>query len=282
MFTKKCAIFYKTQFLTLRGEEHMMVSDIFSKRALVRAACQGEVVYALWDGGRLTAYHGSPLAGGAPGGRELDPQKVQLLAPCQPGKVVAIGLNYHLHAKEMNMEPPAEPLLFLKPPTSVIGPRAAIIKPQISKRVDFEGELGVVIGKSCFAVSVDRALDYVLGYTCLNDVTARDLQAQDIQFTRSKSFDSFCPLGPAIALDVNPSRLGLQTLVNGQVKQSGNTSDMIFDIAFIVSYISRVMTLHPGDVIATGTPPGVGALRVGDVVVVEVEGIGRLENKLAQ
>jgi 2-keto-4-pentenoate hydratase/2-oxohepta-3-ene-1,7-dioic acid hydratase in catechol pathway len=260
----------------------MAFGNIFSKRALVRVACQGEVVYALWDGERLWAYHGSPWAGGGVGRREMDPQKAQLLAPCRPGKVVAVGLNYHKHAQEMNMALPGEPMLFLKPSTSVIGPGAGIIKPRISQRVEFEGDLGVVMAKSCFAVGVEAALDYVLGYTCLNDVTARDLQARDGQFTRSKSFDSFCPLGPAIALDVNPGALALRTLVNGELKQSGNTSDMTFDVAALISYISQVMTLCPGDVIATGTPPGVGGLQIGDTVRVEVEGIGGLENKLQE
>ncbi len=255
--------------------------QIYSNKAIMRLKYKGAAVYALWRDGRLRAYQGSPFAGGQPEAGELKINDVEeVLAPCQPSKVVAIGLNYHLHARELNMAVPAEPLIFIKPATSVIGAHAAIKKPAMAGRVDFEGELAVIIAKTCHNLSEAEALDYVLGYTCLNDVTARDLQAKDGQFTRSKSFDTFCPIGPAIALDVDPQSLSLRTLVNGQIKQDSTTADMIFSVSRMVAFISQVMTLLPGDVIATGTPPGIGTLQLHDKVVVELQDIGRLENQL--
>ncbi|WP_214323338.1 fumarylacetoacetate hydrolase family protein [Nonomuraea sediminis] len=206
--------------------------------------------------------------------------QVRLLAPMLPSKVVAIGRNYADHAKELGNEVPEEPLIFLKPSTSVIGDGEAIAYPALSDRVDFEGELAVVIGRLCREVPVDRVKDVIFGYTCANDVTARDLQKKDVQFTRAKSFDTFCPLGPWIQTDLDPSDLALTTTVNGEVRQSARTSQLINDIPALVAYVSAVMTLIPGDVILTGTPAGVGPLEVGDEVSVGIEGIGTLTNKV--
>jgi len=201
-----------------------------------------------------------------------------VLAPCAPSKIVAVGLNYRTHAAEVNMELPEEPILFLKPPTAVIGPEEKIIYPAMSKRVDYEGELGVVIGRLCQAVSVEQASDYILGYTCVNDVTARDLQKKDRQWTRAKGFDTFAPLGPFIETAFDPSDVLIETFLNREKKQAASTSDLIFPVQALVSFISQVMTLLPGDVIATGTPEGIGPMQVGDVVEVRIEGIGTLRN----
>jgi len=209
---------------------------------------------------------------------ELD--EVKILAPCSPSKIVAVGLNYHDHAKELGMAIPNEPLIFLKPSTSVIGPEDKIIIPKMSKRVDHEAELGVIIKKKAKNISRDNALDVVLGFTCVNDVTARDLQKKDIQFTRSKSFDTFCPIGPCIETDIDPHHLKIECLVNGEVKQSSNTENLIHSVEELISFISKIMTLLPGDVISTGTPPGISPLSKGDEVIVKIEGIGELKNKV--
>ena len=203
---------------------------------------------------------------------------IKLLAPCQPSKIVALGINYRSHAKEFKHELPETPLLFLKPATAVIGTGHEIHYPQMSQQVDYEGELGVVIRKEANHVPVNKALDYVLGYTCFNDVTARDLQRKDGQWTRAKGFDTFAPVGPWIETDLDPSNLVLETFLNGELKQKGSTSDLIFPVPEIVSFISSVMTLLPGDVIATGTPSGVGPLKPGDTVEVRIQGIGTLSN----
>jgi len=195
-----------------------------------------------------------------------------------PTKIIAIGLNYLDHAKEFNMEVPEYPLIFMKPPTAVIGNGETILYPLQTKELHYEGELGIVIGKKTRNVSVEDAKHYIAGYTCANDVTARDLQRLDGQWTRSKSFDTFCPLGPRIAKNIDPTNLVIATRVNGIVKQSSNTSQMIFNAFKLVSFISAIMTLMPGDIISAGTPPGVGELQVGDVVEVEIEGIGILRN----
>lgn len=199
-----------------------------------------------------------------------------------PTKIIAIGLNYHDHAKELNMDIPGYPLIFMKPPTAVIGDGEIIIYPPQTQELHYEGELGIVIGKKARNVSVEEAKDYIAGYTCANDVTARDLQRMDSQWTRSKSFDTFCPLGPRIVKDVDPTHLTIATRVNGVTKQNSNTNQMIFNAFNLVSFISAIMTLLPGDVISTGTPPGVGELRVGDAVEVEIEGIGILKNTVGR
>lgn len=211
------------------------------------------------------------------GGEVLTLEDVELLAPCQPSKIVCVGLNYTEHAHELKMELPSEPILFLKPPSAVLAPGKEIVYPPSCRQMDYEGELGVVIGKRCKSVSADEAEKYILGYTCFNDVTARDLQRKDGQWTRAKSFDTFAPFGPWIA-KVDPSNAAIRTRVNGEVKQKSSTSDLIFSVPKLVEFISNVMTLEPGDVIATGTPPGVGSLQKGDTLEVEIEGIGVLRN----
>lgn len=213
-------------------------------------------------------------------GEILSLDDVELLAPCQPSKIVCVGLNYMSHAREFKMPIPEEPILFIKPPSAVLDPGGEIVYPPSSKQVDYEGELGVVIGKLCKGVPADKAEKYILGYTCFNDVTARDLQKKDGQWTRAKSFDTFAPFGPWIA-KIDPSDADIQTRVNGAVKQKSNTSDLIFSVPKLVEFISNIMTLEPGDVIATGTPSGVGPLQKGDVVEVDIKGIGVLKNSVA-
>jgi 2-keto-4-pentenoate hydratase/2-oxohepta-3-ene-1,7-dioic acid hydratase in catechol pathway len=195
-----------------------------------------------------------------------------------PSKIVGIGLNYRAHAAEMKKQLPDEPLLFLKPPSALIGPGQPIVRPSGYERVDYEGELAIVIGKRARHVPAARALEYIRGYTILNDVTVRDLQKKDVQYTRAKGFDSFCPVGPRVVEGLDPSRLRLVTRVNGVVKQDGSTSDLIFGVAALIEFVSRVMTLEEGDLITTGTPPGVGNLVPGDQVEIEIEGIGVLAN----
>jgi 2-keto-4-pentenoate hydratase/2-oxohepta-3-ene-1,7-dioic acid hydratase in catechol pathway len=206
---------------------------------------------------------------------------VLLLPPVEPTKIVAVGVNYRDHAQEMGRALPEEPLLFLKPPSAVIGPQEFISYPKMSRRVDYEGELAVVIKKKAKDLADDaRVEEFILGYTCFNDVTARDLQAKDVQFTRAKSFDTFAACGPCIATDVDPSELHLKTFLNGKLKQSGNTKNFVFGVPFLVRFISRIMTLNPGDIISTGTPAGVGPMQPGDRVDVQIEGIGTLSNQV--
>jgi len=202
---------------------------------------------------------------------------VKLLAPVEPSKIVAVGRNYKDHAAEMGNPLPVEPLLFLKPSTAVIGPHDAILYPEMSSRVDFEGELAVVIKRKTYRLDDEaEAADRILGYTCLNDVTARDLQEKDKQFTRAKSFDTFAAVGPCIAAGLDPASLEIKTFLNGKLRQSSNTRHLIFSVPFLVRFISRIMTLLPGDIITTGTPAGVGPMQPGDRVDVQIEGIGTL------
>ncbi len=212
-------------------------------------------------------------------GPEL-PRGARLLPPCSPSKIVCVGRNYPEHAREFGNEPPKEPLIFLKPPSSLIASGDSIVYPALSERVDFEGELGVIIGKRARHVKAADAAGYVLGYTCVNDVTARDLQKKDGQWTRGKGFDTFCAVGPSMTPreDVNETTLTVRTYVDGEKKQEAPVSEMMFSVDAIISYVSEFMTLEPGDLIATGTPPGVGPLRVGSQVRVEIDGIGVLEN----
>jgi 2-keto-4-pentenoate hydratase/2-oxohepta-3-ene-1,7-dioic acid hydratase in catechol pathway len=207
---------------------------------------------------------------------------VKLLAPVLPrSKVIGIGKNYAAHAAEMGGDVPSEPLMFLKPNTSVIGPGDTIQLPAQSSEVHYEGELAVVIGRICRDVPIERAAEVIHGYTVANDVTARDLQRKDGQFTRAKGFDTFCPLGPWIETDLDPSAVSVQTYRNGDLVQDGNTSDMVFDIPALIAHVSSVMTLLPGDVILTGTPEGVGPMEAGDEIEIVVAGIGSLTNKVA-
>lgn len=212
----------------------------------------------------------------------LEPTEYQILAPCAPSKIVAVGKNYAKHAAEMGGEVPKEPLLFIKPSTTVIAPATSILYPAQSKRIEYEGELALVIGDRCIDCTPEQARAKIWGYTIANDVTARDLQHQDGQWTRAKSFDTFCPLGPWIVREL-PAGARLQTFLNDETVpvQSASTDEMIFPPSVLVSYISQIMTLLPGDVVLTGTPAGVGRLRIGDRVRIEIEGIGSLENSVS-
>lgn len=204
---------------------------------------------------------------------------LQLLPPAQPSKIICVGLNYRDHAQELSMPVPDEPVLFLKPPSAVIGSLGRIVYPLTSSRIDYEGELAVVIGKRCKNIRASEAGSVIMGYTCFNDVTARDIQKKDGQWTRSKSFDTFAPFGPYIAdpaLEV--SELSIKTRVNGELRQDSSTANLIFDVPYLIEFISGIMTLERGDIISTGTPPGVGELSVGDEVEVEIENIGILKN----
>jgi 2-keto-4-pentenoate hydratase/2-oxohepta-3-ene-1,7-dioic acid hydratase in catechol pathway len=208
------------------------------------------------------------------------PREARLLPPCAPSKIVCVGRNYAEHAKELGNEAPAEPLIFLKPPSSLIASGEAIVYPKLSQRVDFEGELGVVMGKRARNVSSSEAGGYILGYTCVNDVTARDLQKKDGQWTRGKGFDTFCAVGPCMLRrdEADYKSLRVQTFVNGEKKQDASVTEMLFGVDDIIAYVSGFMTLEPGDLIATGTPPGVGPLQPGSKVQIVIEGIGVLEN----
>lgn len=207
---------------------------------------------------------------------------LELLAPATPSKVICVGRNYREHAAEFDNPVPDEPLLFLKPPSSIIGHGAAIHYPTLSKRVDPEAELTLVIGREAHRVSADQAMEVIGGYTCANDVTARDIQKSDGQWTRGKGFDTFCPIGPWIETELDPTDLRVTCTVDGEVRQDGRTSELIFPIPYLVEYISRFTRLLPGDVILTGTPEGVAPMSIGQTVAVEVEGIGKLENRLVE
>jgi 2-keto-4-pentenoate hydratase/2-oxohepta-3-ene-1,7-dioic acid hydratase in catechol pathway len=208
--------------------------------------------------------------------------EVKLHAPVAPSKIVCVGRNYREHAAELGNKMPEEPLLFLKAPSAVIASGDPIELPSASQQVEHEGELGVVIRRVARKISSNEdPLSYVFGYTCVNDVTARDLQRKDVQFTRGKSFDTFCPVGPWIETDIDPASATVETRLNGELKQKGNTADMAFPVAFLISYISEIMTLYPGDLIATGTPAGVSRMKSGDTVEVEVSGIGKLVNRVS-
>jgi 2-keto-4-pentenoate hydratase/2-oxohepta-3-ene-1,7-dioic acid hydratase in catechol pathway len=243
--------------------------------------------------GRLTNNQIQPLVENPfnksfnPDKARLKPAKVALeeaviLAPCKPSKVVCLGVNYQPHASEMGSELPRQPLIFLKPSTAVIGPDDPIVLPRGWNRVDYEAELAIVIGKKAKYVNEEDALKYVLGYTCFNDVTERTVQKSDGQWTRGKGYDTFAPLGPWIETDLKPDDLKLECYLNGQLRQSGRTSELVFGIARLISFISGVMTLLPGDVIATGTPAGISGMKSGDVVEVKIEGIGTLRNPVVE
>jgi 2-keto-4-pentenoate hydratase/2-oxohepta-3-ene-1,7-dioic acid hydratase in catechol pathway len=237
---------------------------------------RAEYGVVLADG--IQSLEGSPFEGIKTTNQYHRSTDIRLLPPCTPSKVVALGVNYRSHSAEMKSSVPAEPLIFIKPSTAVIGTEENIVYPESSQRVDYEGELGVVMKSVTKNVSREKAFDYILGYTCVNDVTARDLQSKDGQWTRSKGFDTFCPLGPCIETELDPSDLALETLLNGEIRQQTRTSQLVFPVDFLVSFISHVMTLLPGDVIATGTPSGIGPMQPGDIVEVKIEGIGTLRN----
>ncbi len=239
--------------------------------------------YGLLSSEGVTALSCSPCEGSFETvGPSCPLNEVKLLAPAVPTKIVAVGLNYRDHAAELGMKLPDEPLLFLKPPSSITGPGGAIKLPEMSRQVEYEAELAVVIKQRCKNVPLARAKEVILGYTCLNDVTARDLQQKDVQFTRSKSFDTFCPIGPWIETDLDPTDLKIRSILNGEIRQDSSTNQLIYDPFELVSFISRVMTLEAGDIIATGTPVGVGRLSHGDEIAVSIENIGELRNYVEQ
>jgi 2-keto-4-pentenoate hydratase/2-oxohepta-3-ene-1,7-dioic acid hydratase in catechol pathway len=253
---------------------------------IARFSVQSEVKYGVIENDIVRGFQGSPFSpedGFTADGSSYKLSDVKLLAPCEPSKLVCLGLNYRSHAEETNSPLPQVPLLFLKPSTAVISPDDTIIKPDLpdKKRIDYECEVGVVIGKIAKDVPEKKALDYVLGYTCANDVTARDIQQFDVQWTRAKSFDTFAPIGPCIQTEATHDNLKVETYVNGELKQSGNTNDLIFNIPQLISFISGIMTLLPGDIISTGTPSGIGPINHGDVVEIVVEKVGTLRNPVA-
>jgi 2-keto-4-pentenoate hydratase/2-oxohepta-3-ene-1,7-dioic acid hydratase in catechol pathway len=238
----------------------------------------GHAAFARLDEKTLTLLDGAPWENPHDTDEKVALADAKLLAPVTPTKIVCVGRNYRAHAAELGNDVPPEPLLFFKPPSSIVGPEDTIELPSASSHVDHEAELGVVIGSRCRNVSVDRALDHVFGYTCVNDVSARDLQKKDGQWARAKGFDSFCPVGPLVVTDLDPTNRGIRCRVSDASRQDGNTRDMIFSVRHVIAYISAIMTLEPGDLIATGTPHGVGPLAHGDVVEVEIDGIGVLRN----
>ena len=247
---------------------------------IVRYSHQGDVGFGIHEDETVATIAPHPFGAFEYTGQRLATAEVRLLAPVLPSKVVAVGRNYAEHARELGNEVPPEPVIFLKPSTSVIGPGDQIVRPVGVGQVDFEGELAVVVGKLVRRLQPADAIQAVLGFTCANDVTARDLQRSDGQWTRGKGFDSFCPLGPWIETDLDSSDLAIHTLVNGEVKQQARTSQLEHGVADLLAFVSRVMTLLPGDVLLTGTPAGVGPLEPGDRVEVEVEGIGVLANEV--
>ncbi len=252
---------------------------------IVRFQYEHSISYGVLQNDLIEVYTGAPFPQPGrqdnifePAGRQVSLKDVQLISPCPASKVVCLGLNYRPHADELNIKLPGLPLLFLKPSTAIIGPGGNIVLPPLPERIDYEGELGIVIGKTAKNISEQDYAGCILGYTCFNDVTDRVAQVKDGQWTRAKGYDTFAPIGPCIETAVSPFNLKLETHVNGERKQSGNTCDLIFGIPRLINFISSIMTLLPGDVIATGTPDGIGPLKAGDVVEITIEGIGSLKN----
>ena len=252
---------------------------------IVRFADRDEVEFGVMEGKMIRGLRDSPFTQfkglGTSfefDGNTYDLDKVKLVVPCVPSKIVAIGLNYRSHIEETKLPMPTTPLIFLKPSTSVVGHCSEIVLPRKSRRVDYEGELGVVIGRKAKDVTEDKAKNYILGYTCVNDVSERHNQKEDGQWTRAKGYDTFAPIGPWIETDISPDNLKLETYLNNELRQSTRTSDLIFGIDKLVCFISEVMTLLPGDVIATGTTSGIGRMNPGDIVEVKIEKIGTLRN----
>ena len=241
---------------------------------------------------QITRFLLSPPEGASGGLEDLPTKRMDcllladatLLPPTRPSKIVCVGRNYREHAAELGNEAPAEPLIFFKPPSSLLAPRGQVRRPKISARVDYEGELGVVIARTCYQLGPDEDVrPYILGYTCVNDVTARDLQNKDGQWTRAKGFDTFCPVGPLVTDEIDPwAGIGVETRVNGTVRQQGNTRDFMFPLDVIIRHISQIMTLVPGDLIPTGTPKGVGPVVAGEMMEVMVEGVGVLSNPVVE
>ena len=249
---------------------------------IVRFRATDKTQYGTLEGNVVVEYSGTPFGAFRRARRRHPLKQIVLLPPVLPSKIVGIGLNYRAHVAELGLSVPQEPLIFLKPVSALIGPDDPILYPAASQRVDYEAELAVVIKRRCRNVPVARAREYVLGYACLNDVTARDLLERGGPWARAKGFDTFCPLGPCIATDLDPRALRVEAYVNGDLRQSSSTKELIFPVEELVARVSQVMTLLPGDVIATGTPHGVGPLQPGDRVEVRIEGIGSLRNTVVK
>lgn len=248
---------------------------------LVRFLHEGNSVFGVVENDRVVILQGSPFEGAVRMTETVAIKGIQLLSPCRPSKAVCIGLNYKDHAEECNIPLPKSPVVFMKASGCVIGPNDTIIYPKLSQRVDYEAELAIVIGKKARKVSIEDAKSHILGYTCANDVTARDLQPENGQWTIAKSFDTFLPLGPVITDEIDTEDCMITTRLNGRMVQSSNTRNLIFKPEYLVSYLSQIMTLYPEDVIITGTPAGIGPMQPGDVVEVEISGIGTLSNTVA-
>ena len=248
-----------------------------------RCELNGKSFYAVLDGDTVRPLKAAPYSGVEYTGEAFPASGVRMLAPCEPTKIVCIGKNYRAHADEMGEGQPPQPVLFIKPSTCIVGNGEDVVYPAVSGRVDFEGELGVVIGRRASGVKRANAKEFIFGYTCLNDVTARDIQKssdQGGQWTRGKGFDTFCPIGPHIETELNAQNIPIMTRLNGEVKQSSSTSLMTHDIPSLIEFITEGMTLLPGDIIATGTPEGIGPMQRGDVVEVELGGVGVLKNRI--
>lgn len=247
---------------------------------IARINYKNEPNWARLDEGKAVILSQPPYNGIRPSSEEVSLEGLKLLAPAEPSKIILVGLNYRDHARELDMSMPDEPVIFMKPPTALIGPGDDIVYPDMAGQVDYEAELALVIGRQARNIREKEAPDYILGYTCLNDVTARDLQKKDGQWIRAKGFDTFCPLGPCLETELDTRGVRVKAYLNGELKQDSSTADFIFDVNYLVSFISSIMTLLPGDVISTGTPKGVGSMHRGDKVEIEIEHIGRLTNKV--
>lgn len=245
---------------------------------IVRYESGGAAAYGVVRGSKVFELEGAPYGETRETGNSLPFDDVRLLVPCEPRSIVGVGLNYKAHIAEIKVGEGSEPPVFLKPLGALTAPEGDIVKPPECRRLDYEAELAVVIGKHCTRAKREDAADYIFGYTCLNDVTARDLQTPTNQWLRAKGFDTFCPVGPWIETQLDPARLDFKTVLNGKTVQEGNTQMMLFDIPFLIEYISAFMELLPGDLIATGTTAGIGPMEPGDVVEIQVEGIGTLRN----
>lgn len=251
-------------------------------KKFVRFQSEERIAYGRLEGDKILTLEGDLYGKCETNGKVFNLNEVTLLAPCEPTKAVCIGLNYKKHAAELSMTLPEEPVMFLKPATSIIGPYDEIVYwPQIS-RLDYEAELVVVIGKKAHRIEPEEANEYIFGYTVGNDVTARDLQMKDGQWTRGKGFNTFLPFGPCIVSGLDISDLKVRAILNEEIKQEGRTSDLIFSVPYLVSTVSKVMTLLPGDIIMTGTPEGVGPMQVGDTITVEIEHIGSITNRITK
>jgi len=247
---------------------------------IVRYRFNGKTEYGIQDGENIEALAGSTYRGIKKAGHSVKASEVKLLAPCMPSKIIAIGASYRSHCLEVGQPILDEPMVFFKPSTSVVGPEALLKKPEGVKRFDYEAEVGVVMKRRSYKVKKEKALDYVLGYTCVNDVSVRDWQnvGANWQWARAKGSDTFCPIGPCIETEGNPYDMWVESYLNGELKQRGSTSDLIWDIPTMIEYITSTMTLLPGDVIACGTPSGIGPMNAGDMIEIKVEGVGRLTN----